>query len=265
MPLSEEQKKAQSERMKAYNAAKKEEILKNGGIPEEKPSNLNPFKGEPPVEMPMPNETEDLRNQINELKATMFDLLSKQNQTSSVNTRTGMLVGTTEKYLVDPANYPDPCERLSNEPRLERFAFKINYELKFEVGVTSYETIDHIRMREPKFMLELHRVVMDEETGQPTKGRYVVCRSIFHEDPEAAILIARENGLTVDEINQKVFLDEMRYLRMRDWLLQAFYPAKLTSQPRKKEVVIGNKLVEFFETSGENPQSIPFDKINKKG
>lgn len=207
----------------------------------------------------------ELIRQVQELKAQnqQFNQPQPQNTLTSNN---GRLVGTVEKYLVDPKNYPDPTERLANEPKLARFAFPLNYELAWDVSVSSYQTIDGINQKEPRFTLQLVKVMLDEQTGEPTNKRAMLYQMMFHEDPQAAIAIAREHGLEVDEVNEKQFLDEMRYLRMRDWLfgLQPFYPQKAQVKKGKRQEVVGNRIVEVYETSGENAQSIPFGELNGK-
>lgn len=250
--MSDEQKKAASERMKAKWAA-----IKNSAPAESTSEPVAPTVAPPVKETVEDQKYEDLQRQIEELKA----LLPRQTFQQPQISHSGKLVGRVDRYIVDPANYPDPCARLSAEPRLQRFAFPINYELDFKVTSTSYQNQEGVNMREPKFTLELHKIVMDEDTGLPTNGRYVICRSIFHEDPEAALVIARDNGLEVDQTNEKQFLDEMRYLRMRDWLLEAFYPKAAQPARQRKEVVVGNKLVEFFTVNSETSQS-PFKDIN---
>lgn len=177
---------------------------------------------------------------------------------------TGRLVGTLEKHLVDPKAYPDPRTRLASAMP-PRIAFEHNYELGWEIQTTTYETKDGLNMKEPRFILELRKIVMDEDSGEPTKGRYVICKMMFHEDPQAALTIAHEKGLEIDEGNQKFFLDEMRFLRMRDWLLEAFFPPKPSQEKKsRKEVVIGGRLVEFFEVNDANPQALPFNELKKK-
>lgn len=168
----------------------------------------------------------------------------------------GALIGTHERYIMRPDYYPNPVERLADEARLARFAFRENYELDWEVGISQYETVDHIRTKEPKFTLKLVVKIFDDDSGELTNRRFVILKGIFHEDPDAAIMIAQQNGLTIDETNQKVFLDEMRYLRFRDWLLEAFYPTPPPPAKNSKEVVIGNKLVTVYEVSSENSESM---------
>jgi hypothetical protein len=175
----------------------------------------------------------------------------------------GQLVGTREKYVLDPKRYPDPRSRLADEQPLERFAFKQNYDMEWEVGVSSYQTKDGVNTREPKFTLKLRRIVFDDDTGLPTDQRYVICQAIFHEDPDAALVIAQEKGYTVDTENELNFLNEMRYLRMRDWLMEAFYPPKPKLENKKREAVVGNRVVEIFTVNGTETQAIPFDQIKR--
>lgn len=208
-----------------------------------------------------PQSNEDLAKLVKELQ-TRLDQIKPE--TSPQLTSRGV-VGTVDRYVMDSANYPDPRPKLIAESRLSRFAFGENYELNWEVVPTRYQTIDGIWQQEPKFTLELIGVGFDDDTGEKTDRRYTICRGIFFEDPEAAVVVAHENGLTVDEDNQKQFLDEMRYLRFRDWLLEAFFPV-INSAPKKdrKEMVIGNKLVETWEVSSENPERLDFSALKHK-
>ena len=173
--------------------------------------------------------------------------------------RAGALIGSFEKYIVDPAQYPDPTERLAHEPKLARFAFDINYELKFAVSTVQYQTQDGVNTREPRFTLELINIHIDPETGEPTNKRHIIRTCILHEDPQAAIEIARQQNITVGD-DEKAFLDEMRYLRMRDWLIEAFYPKPAQASNKAKEEVIGNQVVRVYEVNSPSPQAIDFTK-----
>lgn len=216
----------------------------------------------PPV-MEANAEVEELRKQIEELKILTNAALIKPGNPQG-GAQLGM-VGTITKFTVDPKSYPDPRERLSDEPRLKRYAFRDNFDLEWDVSSISYQTKDGLNIREPKFSLNLIGRVFDEDTGEPTSQRFTVCKSIFFEDPQAAIAIANENGLPVDEDNEKWFLDEMRYLRMRDWLMEAFYPPKpVQPKQNKREVVIGNKLVETWEINSEDSETMPFGGLKTK-
>lgn len=289
--MTEEQRKAASDRMKAYHAAKKQKAKVNKALepiaqglaalgPQDLDDSLTfqaaidaaykgpleqyPVEPQAPPQM-SPEDINSLLRRVQELErqAAQHKGEAAWNQPRP-DPRTGRLIGTIEKYIIDPKHYPDPRERLAREPRLQRFAFSDNYELEFEVTSTQYETKDGVNMREPKFTLALIRIMYDD-AGERTNDRFTVCRAIFHEDPQSAIVVARENGLPVDETNEKGFLDEMRYLRMRDWLLEAFYPPKpIQAKQNKREMVIGNKLVEVFEINSEQSETMPFSQLKNK-
>ena len=175
------------------------------------------------------------------------------------------LIGTRTKYIVDPAYYTDPVQRLAKEPRLQQFAFDMNYTLDWSVTTAAYETKTGVNTEEPKFNIQLNRIIRDPDTGADTNGRYIVCKGVFFEDPQSAIVVAREQGIDVNEYNEKDFLEEMRYIRVRDWLMEAFYPPKLTDgEANKKQMVINGKMVDYFEVNSENSSNIPFDKLNTK-
>lgn len=268
-PWTPEQKAA----AKARYAARKNKNpeTKNGPTPE---VNMNvslstaeqqgPMAGPQPESIPQMQNVDvgELMRRIQELEQRQFFQPPQQEQ-PQVN-RQGKLVGSHVKYTLDPGYYPDPCERLSNEPRLQRFAFKANYELKLVVETAMSQTQDGVNTREPKFTIELYRIMYDEETGLPTNGRYTVCRMIFFEDPDSALVVARDNNVDIDATGEKEFLDEMRYLRVRDWLLEAFYPPKAQTKSKKREMVIGNKVVEYFEINSETSETMPFSQLKTK-
>lgn len=221
---------------------------------------------ENPPEMPANQDLGDILKELDELKKKLGELQNVTGTASqSPEMRGGRLTGVFEKYLMDPSYYPSPVERLSEESRLQQFAFKQRYFLKFEVSpMIPYERKDGILETQPKFTLELHARVVDKDTGELTDSAYVATRAIFFEDPQTAIIIAREQGLPVDNENEKAFLDEMRYIRMRDWLLECFYPPKPKPASNKQQTVIGNRLVEVYEISSEDSQRIPFESIKSK-
>ena len=262
MAMSDEQKKAASERMKAMHAAKKAD-KQAAKAAQTEPAPSAPVVPPAPTQETVTNtadDIEELKRQIAELTRTVYAQGMPQPQ-QGVNIAGGSLVGRVDKYIIDPNYYENPSAKLADEPLLKRFAFDINYELGFTVSSTSYKTLDNINYREPKFTLELYRVAIDEKTGLPTNKRYVVARLVLHEDPEAAIVIARENGLEVEAQNEKDFLNAMRYLRFRDWLIAAFYPKPSDESIQRKEEVVDGKLVEFFIVNSETKQS-PFSQIN---
>lgn len=282
MAMSEEARKQASERAKARWAKIKEEEMKlevseqaveTDQVPTEPtPGNHDVIGGEQSIEQ--------LKRDFEELKA-LFASQNQQNQQkqapqelSQVQVGARGMVGTFEKYTVDPANYDDPTARLAKEPRLAPFAFDYNYNLSFAVEVTQYETKDGINTKEPRFRIELSRKRYDEMgepvtsrnpiTGKDEQEAFLIGTLIFHEDPQAAIIVARENGLEVDETDQVRFLNEMRYIRARDWLMGIFFPAGLTQQTRQREEVIGGRLTQIITLSSENASSIPFNQLTKK-
>jgi len=220
------------------------------------------------------SELEDLKRQIAEIKSSQT--LNQPQQQSPQFGASGNLIGVFEKYIVDPSNYPDPSERLYNEPGLKRYrdSFKHDYFLVWKVETSQYETKDGRNVKEPKFTLELWVNMFDEDgdlqkdsLGRVKRFRYKTF--VWHEDPQAAIVVARENGLDIKEWDdttidrsQKAFLDEMRYLRVRDMLLDGFFPKKAESTQRTREEVIGNRLVEVraFATEASTP-TLSFDEI----
>lgn len=249
---------ANDERLR--NAAKQRKASADGGSPAPEPK---PSPAEPETKTTYSDaDIAELIAQVKELKAQKVNFAPN----NTLQSNNGRLVGTVEKYVVDPTRYPSPVERLTNEPKLARFAFPLNYELVWDVGVSSYETRDGINTKEPRFTLQLIKIVMDEETFEPTNKRYMLYQLIFHEDPQAALILAQEHGLPVDEQNEASFLDEMRYLRMRDWLfqLEPFFPRPAQTKKNKREEVVGNRLVEVYEVSSENAQPIPFNELEKK-
>jgi hypothetical protein len=174
------------------------------------------------------------------------------------------------KYSIDPADYVDPRERLANEPRLESEAFKQNYVLEYSLGRVSYDAKDGINYTEPKFQLELWRWLRDPVTNEITNKKFRVHKVTFFEDPDAALQTAHAKGVNITMPEQdgfinpqhKAFLDEMRYLRFRDWLFEIFWPAPAVNKSAIREEVIGNRLVPVLETSSTEPlTNIPFDKL----
>jgi hypothetical protein len=117
---------------------------------------------------------------------------------------------------------------------------------------------------EPQFTIQLIGVVFDE-WGEKTDGRYVRKQMIFFEDPESALQVARENNFPVDALGERDFLNEMRYLRVRDWLFENFYPNQNMAQKKnKKQMVINNQVVEYYEISSVETSEMPFGNLDSK-
>lgn len=220
---------------------------------------------QPEVETTIQNDDYNtLKKQVEELKQLIANQAKQQPATQGAQITSTGLIGTLHKYSTDPSYYPDFTKRLAKEPRLSRFAFGENWELEFSVKTSTYTTLDNRRVDEPQFTVQLIGVVFDED-GNKTPGRYVRRQIIFFEDPDAAMTVARENGLNVEDFEEKNFLDEMRYLRVRDWLLENFYPPKnINRKQNKKQMVVGNQVVEYYEVSSVENSDIPFDQLGNK-
>jgi hypothetical protein len=207
------------------------------------------------------------------LKAALLNNQNTNTQgTDNVQVGRGnKVIGEIDKYLVDPASYPDPTKRLADEKRLQGVNFKHDYDLEYEFRVSSYETKTGLNMREPDFLITLFRVVYDAQgepvlitdpkTGKLGVKRYIARRLSFKEDPQAALVIARENSLDIDKTDEKAFLDEMRYLRVRDWLFDIFWPKQSTSQSNVMEEVIGGSLVQISVRNSVEASSPDFDRL----
>jgi hypothetical protein len=219
------------------------------------------------------DDIEQMKAQIEELKQLVFqsqrpaerpaERPTEQAPQGPQITATGM-IGTLHKYNTDPNYYPDYSERLAVEPRLARFAFGENWELEQSVSLSSYTTIDNRRISEPKFTIQLIGKVFDED-GEDTGQRYVRKQMIWHEDPDSALAVAKDNGLNVKDYQEKEFLDEMRYIRVRDWLLENWYaPSNTNKKSKTRQQVIGNQVVDVYEVSSTTTASIPFNTLNGK-
>lgn len=260
---TDEERKAFGEKMRAAKRAKH--------VTEVPVEEIDEIFSEP-VEDPEDHYAEEqgldeLKRQMKEIQETNALLkaaLLGGGQKQGLNLgKDNKLTGEVEKYLLDPNNYPDPTLRLRKEPRLQPLAFDYNYELDYSVATSSYETKTGINMIEPKFHVTLNRIVLDDQ-GEQTDKRYIARKLIFHEDPQAALVIARDNGIEVDRTDEARFLNEMRYLRVRDWLFDIFWPKPAQAQQGIREEVIGGTLVQVFTKNSEDASSIDFDKITRK-
>lgn len=271
MAMTDEHRRAASERMKAMHARKraereaKEQTTENITVAEPIPE----LTKQPEVQGETINSQDDLnelKRQIEEMKNMQWKLMTQiMGSAAPGSAQVGVngMTGTVDRFDMNFDLYPDPSARLADEHKLQRFAFKINYELEFKVAESAYTTIDNVRMREPKFILELIRIVMDEDTGVPTSGRYSVARLTMHEDPDTALILAREAGIEVNREDELAFLNEMRYIRMRGWLLDCFYPPKPEAKTQRRQTVIGGRLVDYWEKNTEGTTGITKDQWDK--
>lgn len=253
-PWTEEQKQAARERLAAAREAKKNKQTEAAQV-----------TAQPQVTNVDGASTEELLKRALEAIAVLSELTTRNQTTGGsegASIQNGAITGTVEKFATSKDRYADPTARLMEEPALRRFGFKENYELKYEYRVTRpYRTIDNLLMVEPEFQVDLIRVIFDEDTGEKTDGRYIEYRIVMHEDPSTALHVARENGINVDDYDEIAFLNEMRYLQIRDWLIGCFVRPKNTKSTNRREMAIGGKIVEYYEISSENSSSIPFANL----
>lgn len=159
--------------------------------------------------------------------------------------------GVINKYPVEKSYYPDPSERLINEPKLARFAMKENYIFKWDVDGVEYEK-NNIAYSEPRFTLELYRRLYNED-GEFTGKAALVARNILHEDQMTTRVAASKLGLVKTfgegEDNMRELMDEVRYWRIQQWLFGIFTPPKVqTHRKRPTTQVIDGQVVEVYDT-----------------
>jgi len=195
------------------------------------------------------SEFEDLLKLVTELKQSQ-PAPNQYQPLQQATVTAGGLVGVQEKYSTTQ-EYPSPVERLKKESRLAPFAFEYNYDITYEVGTR----LEAVKLTEPMLEVPLHAIKLNDQ-GEQTNQRYIIRKLMFHEDPEAALTIAREQGITVDPLNEVDFLNEMRYLRCKAWLLDIFYPPKSDQSKQMKEEVIGNQVVQVFDVTSKDAVDI---------
>lgn len=155
--------------------------------------------------------------------------------------------GKLVRYPVESSYYPNPIDRLYDEPTLSRFNLRENYFFDWEVEGVEYEKYG-VTYAEPKFTVRLFRRLFDED-GQPNGKFALINRQIQHEDEIVARAAADKLGLTEKFESFQDMMNEMRYLRIRQWLLDLFKPPKVeTHKNQPTQQVIDGKVVEVFDT-----------------
>jgi hypothetical protein len=265
------ERKAWGEKMRLAREAKaspnaQPQVTPEDSAPAQISEELETSDSAPEVNTQGEDTVTQLLKRIEELEKRQFFQQPVPPVAPGAQVTSGGIVGTVTKYSINPKDYPDPRDRLFEEKRLQLKGFNRDWwDLEWIVGRVNYETKDRVNTVEPKFQLRLIRIIEDPETGEPSNKRYTLWKGTFFEDPQAAIQVALDHGFEVSEQMEKAFLDEMRYLRMRDWLLEAFYPPKPSQQKiNKTETVIGNRLVEVYEINSQESATIPFQNISKK-
>lgn len=221
---------------------------------------------EAPVPTPETPENENLLDMITSMQR-QIDELTKANAGMSrdgnqavqmVAEMTGANIGQQGvqgrvfRYPVETSYYPSPVDRLYDDPALRRFALRENFYIKWEVTGETYEKYG-VTYTEPRFTVEIWRYLFDDETGEPTGEMFLVNRQIQHEDELIARLSADKLGISFGE-GQKLetfedLMHEMRYWRIRQWLLSVFKPFRASQIKNKKiqQRVIGGRVVEVTD------------------
>lgn len=208
--------------------------------------------------MPEPKEAKDTNVTLTQEQfQALMERLNKVENSATVTEapqnngfdQHGRPVGVIQRYSVDPNNYKDPRDDLAKLPELERVAFSHNYMLEWDIDQLIYDTKYGTSFADPKFTLVLYRKMFNED-GEPNGKRILIQTGIFFEDPAASIKEAAALGLPIDNANSREFLEQMRFLRYKAWLLDIFNPKRLTSTKKKvTQMVIDNRVVEVEDYS----------------
>jgi tetrahydromethanopterin S-methyltransferase subunit G len=226
-----------------------------------------------PTETPAENKVELTQDQFQALMERLDKLETNRTETLATKNepqlnQLGRAVGVMQKYSVDPRDYQDPREELMNLPELERFAFKPNYYLGWDVEQTQYETKYGTSFSEPRFEIRLYKRLFEDdgtptvktdnegkpvldEQGRPQYKSYLVKKGFFFEDPGASVKEAQALGLPINNANSKDFLEQMRKLRYKTWLLEVFNKPKSADTTRKEQMTIGSSIVQVESYSEE--------------
>lgn len=166
----------------------------------------------------------------------------------NVNVGKDGVQGRVFKYPVEKSFYPDPTERLYDEPILKRFNLRENFYFDWEVEGVEYEKYG-VTYAEPRFIVRLFRRLFEDDGITPSGQLALVNRQIQHEDEVAARTAASKLGMTDQFESFQEMMDEMRYYRIRQWLLDLFTPVQVHSHTKQATtMVIDGKVVEVYDT-----------------
>ena len=76
--------------------------------------------------------------------------------------------------------------------------------------------------------------------------------------------IAKEQNVVIDKTDEVKFLNEMRYLRVRDWIFDIFWPKPAQNVTAMREEVIGGSLVQVVTRNSTETGEIDFSQIKNK-
>lgn len=268
MPKKEwtpEERQAFAEKMKASRQKNKPADTSVGPSPVKTATEASL---EPTVSLTQ-DQFQALMERLNKLESSKTETLPTAPNDAVQLNNLGKAVGIMHKYSVNPDDYDDPREKLMSLPALERFAFRTNYFLKWDVEQTIYETKFGTSYAEPRFELRLYKRLFEDdgtptpdidkatgqqkvdEQGRPQYKSYLVTKGFFFEDPAASLKEAVALGIPVTNANSKEFLKQMRELRYQNWLMEVFQKPRTTSKPSKDSMVIGSSVVTVESYSEE--------------
>lgn len=154
--------------------------------------------------------------------------------------------GVVYKYPIDKGHYPDPTDRLYDDPLLKRYSMRDNFIFTWDVVGETYEK-HNITYSEPRFEVHLYRVIFDEDGITPTGKLALVNRHYQHEDELVARMAAQKLGL--EGVSFEELMNEVRYQRIRTWLLALFQKPKIEQHNRRPvQMVIDGKVTEVYDT-----------------
>lgn len=251
--MTPEERKAIGARLKAGREAKKAQIKKQNQV-NPTPTGVNP---DPTRALPQDDKVTLTQEQFQEMMNRISDLESQKPQPQAAAPyigESGQAIGVKEKASVNPDDYRNPVEALYNffedTPKYRRLGVRDNYEIRWSVNPTRYQTAFGTWFVEPRFELTLLRRRFDED-GNETPSKVIVGRSSFFEDLPANLLEAELAGLSVDDVGKPEFADKMRMYRYTTWLIEKIQPKRpgATSTKKKKLEVIGGTAYEVEEGS----------------
>lgn len=157
------------------------------------------------------------------------------------------VTGQVFKYPVEPEYYPNPRERLYDIPFLKRYNLRDNYIITWGVEGVEYEK-NGVAFAEPRFICHLYRRIYDDENND-TGTAALISRTFLHEDRLVALTTANKLGITDQFADEREIMDEIRFIRVRDWLIALFTPYKFQAFKKKpRMMVIAGKQVEVHDT-----------------
>lgn len=197
---------------------------------------------------------ETLQKEIAELKKTQSTQLKNLPAETKLDTILGMqnlaaigpngIQGIQYKYPIEADFYPDPTDRLYNEPLLKRFSMRENYYFDWEVTGVMYEK-HNITYAEPRFTVRLFRRLFNDD-GTPQGKLVLVNRQMMHEDEFAARRAFQKLGIPQESFDD--MMNEYRYQVIKKWLMDIFTPPKINQHGRiSTTMVIDGKAVEVFD------------------